>query len=331
MAFLGLSSNERRNLEFEVISQRARLQLTRLLREVTDSGDQNVQILKQNRVINIAHAVLGLPTYVLESDGWGDYEVAEHAWHNGEIELVSRRPNTVALVETLADLIQNDVLRTNSVNEILSGEGVPIQFTLESGSVEVYISGVDEIEEDNEEEHPNIRLLIQRMESALERGDYSAVLHSSACVFETLAKDVVSDAAVNDRTLAQFFERYRNRSALPENLLDFMLAVYRRRNREPLAGHGNVVPSTIQQDEAILLVEMTKAFVRIERQLQVSSTPLTRPPTATAPSGAPPAPPVQPSSGASIAVPQPAEIFTPPTALLESQLTSNEETSHKSS
>jgi SpoVK/Ycf46/Vps4 family AAA+-type ATPase len=112
--------------------------------------------------------------------------------------------------------------------------------------------------------HPNIRILIDRMNDALKREDYPGVLHSSASIFETLAKDVVGISNVQNQTLKSFFDRYRKDSALPEKVLDYILAIYESRNVTPLAGHGSTQTPTISREVAIGLSEMTKAFVRIE-------------------------------------------------------------------
>ncbi len=123
------------------------------------------------------------------------------------------------------------------------------------------------LEEDSAPMHPNIRTLIDRMSDALKRGDYSGVLHSSASIFETLAKDVVGVPTVQNQTLKSFFERYRKDSALPDKILDYILNVYESRNITPLAGHGSTQTPTISKEVAVALSEMTKAFVRIEYML----------------------------------------------------------------
>ncbi|MNI70589.1 hypothetical protein D3C76_1566470 [compost metagenome] len=107
------------------------------------------------------------------------------------------------------------------------------------------------------------------MDNDLENDDYPAVLHSSASIFETLAKDVVDIPSVQNSTLASFFERYRNDSGLPSAILDYILLIYKRRNIEPLAGHGNTLEPSVTKQEAIILCEMTKTFVRLERQLSL--------------------------------------------------------------
>jgi hypothetical protein len=117
-------------------------------------------------------------------------------------------------------------------------------------------------------EHPNITVLMKRMDDALARGDYAGVLHSSASVFETMAKDIVGIPTVQDQTLKGFFDRYRKDSALPTEILDYILAVYDRRNVTPLAGHGSTQTPNMRKEDAITLAEMTRAFVRIEYGLR---------------------------------------------------------------
>ncbi|PYP89037.1 MAG: hypothetical protein DMF61_04905 [Blastocatellia bacterium AA13] len=116
--------------------------------------------------------------------------------------------------------------------------------------------------------HPNIHMLLGRMNDALERQDFAGVLHASASVFETLAKEVVGIAGVQNQTLKSFFDRYRKVSGLPQALLDYVLAIYDRRNKVPLAGHGSTLPPDISRQEATLMAELTKAFVNIEYDMQ---------------------------------------------------------------
>ncbi|MGU3460381.1 hypothetical protein [Bacillus sp. D48C] len=269
MGFLGLIESDIEQLQYEVISDKARLKLTRLIRNLSNSEDNNDKLIRQNRFVNIANNAIGKPIYVLESDYIGEYQSAEHAWHNGEIELIMRRPNTTEMTEILADMIQEGLLEIDDVNEILCEDGSSVQFEMNNtDTVLVHVIPIEQIEAvEDSHEHPNIRMLIQRMENALSTEDYSSVLHASASVFETLAKDVVGLATVENQTLGSFFGGYRNRSNLPEPVLDYVLEIYNRRNAEPLAGHGSTLPPSIEREEAIVLTEMTKTFVRLERKL----------------------------------------------------------------
>lgn len=276
MGFLGLSKEQKENLANEVVPERARLELTRLLRAATRSHNSVIRIVQQNHAINIVRNVLNLPFYELEAEDGEYYYPAEYGWHNSQIELAFKIPNTIQLVEILADLIEEGILNDAEVNEILEENNLSFRFDLyedrlsDTRDVRVEIFSIEELNEllkEDFNEHPNIRLLISRMDDALKRNDYPAVLHASASIFETLAKDIIGIPPVQNQTLASFFDRYRNDSSLPEEILDYVLNIYRRRNTEPLAGHGSLEEPSISHEETIVLSEMTKAFIRIERQL----------------------------------------------------------------
>lgn len=312
MAFLGLSKQAAKQLEFEVVPHRARLQLTRLLRQVTNSDNSNAHIARMNNVINVGRNVLGLPISMIEMDDMGDYHFVDTGWIRAELELLLRRPKTVDLVETLADLIGDGWLDAESVTDILHEHGCGISFrqNFPDEDVRVGVSTVEEIEAEEEDaEIPNIRLLVKRMDRAIEDNDNPGVLHASACIFETLAKDVIANANIENQTLASFFDRYRKDSGLPEPVLDHILAVYKRRNTEPLAGHGQTQPPAITREEAVVLCEVTKAFVRIERQLAnedialVAKTPPAAGSVAAAPQAPAPPPAAPPAVSASRAMP----------------------------
>lgn len=273
MPFLGLSKPQANALSLEVVSERARLKLTRLIRASSDRREAAVRLACQNHYINIANTAMGRPIYHLESDDWGDYQSAEYAWHAGQLELIMRRPTTAQLVEILADYIQNRMLDDGHVNAILEEDGCGFKVQLRSFAEDdeafVALEDLNEIEAEGlDDDHPNIRALAQRMDAAIEQKDAPAVLHASASIFETLAKDVIGDQDLENQTLGSFFEKYRKTSSLPPKILDFILDTYKARNTTPLAGHGGTKPPSIKMPEAIALCEMTKAFVRMERQLR---------------------------------------------------------------
>ncbi|HEV2603437.1 MAG TPA: hypothetical protein VGU24_07240 [Microvirga sp.] len=270
MYFDGLKKAEKRKLEAEVISNEARL---RLMRSRSAARESEIELIRRNQFINIARTVLDMPIHRLEPDDWGMYANVEYAWHNAEIELVMRRPDTAALVETLGDMLQQGMLPIERVNAILAADNVSIRFETcgDEDDVGVRILATDELEEETSEpEHPNVRLLVERMNAAFERKDFAGVLHASATVFETLAKLVFDDPAVEAQSLGGFIGGYRKRSLLPEQLLDFIQETYNRRNKEPLAGHGATKPPAVTAAQAAVLVEMTKTCVRLERRLASS-------------------------------------------------------------
>jgi hypothetical protein len=171
----------------------------------------------------------------------------------------------------VAEQLQNDSIPTLSKNVVGSleqyvkylkpHEATPF-LSLLSASPAIAIT--DNIADD---EHQNIRILLDRMTRSLYACDYSAVLHASASVFETLAKDIIDLDSIKSKPLGNFFDRYRKDSSLPNEILNYISSIYNRRNTEPLAGHGSTNTPSITQSEAIVLAELTIALVKIERQL----------------------------------------------------------------
>jgi hypothetical protein len=116
--------------------------------------------------------------------------------------------------------------------------------------------------------HRNILFLTKRMDDALQRRDYAGVLHASASIFETMAKDIVGIPSIQDQALGSFFKRYCADSRLPPEVLDYVSAVYDSRSKTPLAGHGSTQIPDLDQETAVALCELTRAIVRIEYRLR---------------------------------------------------------------
>ncbi|MBD2251940.1 hypothetical protein [Nostoc parmelioides] len=264
---LYLKQNQVDELEYEVVSTELRVHLIRLLSQGI-KGEWTIVI--QNHLINKARSFIGLPIYVLESDIMGEYEPQEYAWHNGEFELLLRRFNTTEIVEFLGFLIEEGFFTVEEINDLLVKDGLSFYFERTIiDKIKVCLTPLDDISEQEEREHPNIRVLVRRMEDALKREDCAGVLHTSASIFETLAKDIIGIPSVQNQTLKSFFERYRNDSKLPDEILNYILDLYNSRNTTPLAGHGSTKNPEISKDQATILSEMTKAFVKIEYKLNI--------------------------------------------------------------
>lgn len=264
-------------LSLERPSTDLRVYFTRELRRaITTYGDESgaIQLIRMNFWINRSRNLVGETIYVLEADDWGDFSIpAEHAWHFAEFELLFRRLNTIQFAELLGELIEDQLFRLSWVNRQLERDGLGFQFRDDENLV-VEMRTVAEIKalaETHPVWHDNIRLLVDRMEVAVKTSDHSALLHASASVFETLAKQVVGIPTVQTQTLKSFFDRYRKDSGLPTAILDYVLDLYDQRNVTPLSGHGSLAPPpNFTATEATTLVEMTKAFVTIEYRLKLA-------------------------------------------------------------
>jgi hypothetical protein len=264
-----LTSDDVRALELEIVSQDLKIFLTRELeRKIKLDEFPEYDIIRQNEIINKSRNIAGLPVYVLEGDLDGFFHPAENAWHNGEFQLVFRRLSTIQFIEFMGDLIQDRYFERSEINEYLEQDNVSFRFEVnEDGELAVEVFPLDKVESEETPEHPNIRVVAWRMDDALKRDDYAGVLHASAVIFETMAKDIVGISTVQNQTLKSFFERYRKDSLLPNEILDYILSVYDSRSIEPLAGHGSTQTPEITKETAIVLSEMTKAFVKIEYTL----------------------------------------------------------------
>ena len=277
---LKLSPRQKEQISLEVVSSDARLDLTRVLRARIKNEDPSIQLVRQNAIINLANTVLNRPIYVLEPDNWGDYMPAEHGWHNGEFELILRRPGTLQLIETLGDLISSEWLSCEEINEILincncsirfyeeENDSIQKFFEQENDSIKIKLVELPDIVQDlPPDQNANIRKLIERMDRALQDNDWSLVLHVSASVFETLAKLVVPLNVVENQSLGSFFSAYRKHSTLATPMLDYIESIYKKRNVEPLAGHGSTKDSSITQEEAVTVSTFTRTLVHLEREL----------------------------------------------------------------
>ncbi|MCK0746823.1 hypothetical protein [Chromohalobacter nigrandesensis] len=256
-----LSSSDIINLEYEVVSQDLRVYLTRLI----DRNDEfrRFGMINRNAIINRSRSLAGLPVYVLEGD---EYEPCEYAWHNGEFELALRRNDTAHFAELLCEIVDRGWLSEDEVNAAFIRENSSLRIDESSGEVVVRVLSLEDIVDDSpdEDEHLNIRVLVDRMQSSLNSGDYSSVLHSSASVFETLAKDIIGAPTIQDKSLGGFLEMYKKRTNLPPDMQEKIIEVYNSRNSLPLAGHGSTSSPSFSEEEAIILCELTKAFVKIE-------------------------------------------------------------------
>jgi hypothetical protein len=258
-------------LKYEVLSKDFYTFLTRhLMNWCEDSADAGTIIMRKNRLINLSRTISGDKIYTLVSDDWGNYQSAEFAWHDSHFFLIFRQLPTVEFIEYCADLINYGHFKMDFINAALKKEGASFMFIrLRGEGLKIEVFPVEEIAEASvSEEHVNIRTLVARMDSAFDNNDYANILHASASIFETMAKEIIGIPTIQDQTLKSFFDRYRADSNLPPEILDYILETYDKRNITALAGHGSLTIPEITKEQAIILIEMTKAFIRIEYRIQ---------------------------------------------------------------
>jgi hypothetical protein len=185
-----------------------------------------------------------------------------------------KRPDTAQLVEILVDLVDEETLSIDDVNAILEADGCGVRLHKHRDSTEVTLVDIAELPDAplGAGEHANVRKLADRMDRGMQDRDWSLVLHTAASIFETIAKLVVPNPKVQQQSLGSWFALYRKHSRLAAPLLDTIEDIFRRRNIEPLAGHGSVANPSVTEEEAIQVRELTVALVRMERTLAGVST-----------------------------------------------------------
>lgn len=223
---------------------------------------------------------LDLESLVQKTEWWSGAEITELIQaslldgtfvHSGTLvqncEFMEQRVNRAKRIGRMYELL--DFTRDHCTNSTIQEDallryGILIGYdgTEDSAAIEN-----DSVKRKPGVPHSNITILFDRMDSALERRDYSEVLHASASVFETLAKDVVG-ISVQNQTLGKLFKKYRKYSSLPNEVLDYILEIYKKRNMTPLAGHGSTKLPDVSEDTAIIICELTRAFVQIEYALR---------------------------------------------------------------
>ena len=179
-----MNSDESSQIEYDVVSDDLRIYLTRVLRNLIQDKDPEGSLIRQNRVINRSLTIAGKKIYVLTADENGDYMPQEYAWHNGEMELVFRRLSTPQFAEYLAELVQAEYFDLDDINVLLEKDGVSfrIKCITRFGS-DAYILEVLSLDDladldsadTKRETHPNIRVLVDRMDRSLAGKDLSLI------------------------------------------------------------------------------------------------------------------------------------------------------------
>ncbi len=261
-----ITDEQVKQLKYEVLSQEFYIYLTRHLNDwCEETEDAMTIVMRKNRLINFSRTISGGKIYTLTDD----LESVEFSWHDSNFLLIFRELDTIEFIEFICDLINYEYFKIDFINELLKKEGASFYIYDSSEKLAIEIYSIEEIEKENlDGEHLNIRTLVARMDSAFENEDYANVLHASASIFEVMAKDIIGIDSIQDQTLKSFFDRYRNDSKLPTEILDYILETYDNRNKTSLAGHGSLTVPEITKEQAIILNEMTKAFVRIEYRIQ---------------------------------------------------------------
>jgi hypothetical protein len=270
MMTIYLSKDDAISLEYEWIPLSAKVQLTRLLyRHYLPHAESHPRIHYLNRIVNQANNLTGRKIFLLDADQVGDYFSADIARQESEFMICIRRLNPIQFIEFLATVVELGYIKVDDANAILKEANSSVTIKLDdSGRVSTStISTAGQFTLDNDAS-PNLRTLVSRMDRYLNDEDYAGVLSNSAMAIELISKEIYGSSKIYNQSFGSYFEGYKNKTTLPEPVIDWMLQIYKRRNTEPLAAHGSPLPPSITCEEASLIAEMTKAFIRYESRMQ---------------------------------------------------------------
>ena len=270
MMTIYLSKDDAISLEYEWIPLSAKVQLTRLLyRHYLPHAESHPRIHYLNRIVNQANNLTGRKIFLLDADQVGDYFSADIARQESEFMIYIRRLNPIQFIEFLATVVELGYIKVDDANAILKEANSSVTIKLDdSGRVSTStISTAGQFTLDNDAS-PNLRTLVSRMDRYLNDEDYAGVLSNSAMAIELISKEIYGSSKIYNQSFGSYFEGYKNKTTLPEPVIDWMLQIYKRRNTEPLAAHGSPLPPSITCEEASLIAEMTKAFIRYESRMQ---------------------------------------------------------------
>ena len=270
MMTIYLSKDDAISLEYEWIPLSAKVQLTRLLyRHYLPHAESHPRIHYLNRIVNQANNLTGRKIFLLDTDQLGNYFSADIARQESEFMICIRRLNPIQFIEFLATVVELGYIKVDDANAILKEANSSVTIKLDdSGRVSTStISTAGQFTLDNDAS-PNLRTLVSRMDRYLNDEDYAGVLSNSAMAIELISKEIYGSSKIYNQSFGSYFEGYKNKTTLPEPVIDWMLQIYKRRNTEPLAAHGSPLPPSITCEEASLIAEMTKAFIRYESRMQ---------------------------------------------------------------
>ncbi len=265
-----LSKDDAISLEYEWIPLSAKAHLIRLLdRYCPPHVNPRTRIPYLQRIVNLANNLSERKFFDLDTDQFDDYFPEDVARLETEFMICIRRLNPIQFIEFLGTVVEYEYIDINDANIILKEINSSVAIELDTtGHLSISILPMADKSALDNDASPNLRTILRRMDSYLNDEDYAAVLLNSAMAIEFISKQIYGSSKIYNQSFGSYFEGYKNKTTLPEPIIDWMLQIYKRRNTEPLASHGSPLHPSITCEEASLIAEMTKAFIRYEFRMQ---------------------------------------------------------------
>lgn len=260
---MNLTKEQVKELEFEELPKQATIDFTRLVRLII-----NDNYFLGLRFINMKETILDKKVTKPVFDDYSESLTESLTLYiMSSIEDIFNNLELNEVVELLFDYIQLDLMDITSVNNILKKYEIPVLFEQDNQhNLNVKTENIEDIPV-SKNEHPNIKQLISRMDNNFANNDYAGVLHASASIYETLVKDIAGAPKFKKMSLGQILNDSAFSLNIPEQIMEYIREIFKKRNTVPTAGHGGVSIPTITEEEAIVIQEFTKAIVRVLRKI----------------------------------------------------------------
>jgi hypothetical protein len=261
MSFLiYIQDSQKSDLEYVKISLQIKLYFYRKVeKKIHDNAQDTLPSLL--RVINYSNAIAMKPALNLELDD-DLASIVPYSFYESRLPDCFSSLGTLEFIEFLCCLVSNEFLSIQEVNDRLEQDDQ--FFQLQKTNSGVFVEILSQPIAVSGDKHPNIIASIKRMEILFGSHDYAGVLDASAVVIESHSKIQLSSPKLKDQTFGSYFQSYQNHSKLPQEITNYMLEIYKRRNVEPLASHGSSDPPTITRFDAHFILLFTKAIVQLE-------------------------------------------------------------------
>ncbi len=236
----------------------------RILIYISCKGDSYMDtFISKKNLYNTVSSVMGEEPCKIDFDDTTPYCVWDESWIDGRLDYLLWKASSYEYLNIIYFLIRSNILKNTFINDLFEENKIPIKFEGEEENLYLHPVDIFSDSKTDSERTDSIQVLKERAENAISRGDSGGLLHTVASIYEAIGCDVIEKTSKS--TFNGEFEKYRKKSKLPKEFLDYIKRIVEQRNVEPNAGHGNLkLNCSLSKEDMIVMLEMAKAIVRIE-------------------------------------------------------------------
>lgn len=199
-----LTKQQVNDFQYEYVSQDLKNCIARLLMKDRTERDIKLDEKRFNfiyKIVNICKAISSDSPIILYFDEKSNFDY-EHTRIEGMFYSSITTLNNIEFVEFLCELAYGDYLSIDKINESLNDSNNT--FKIDKSQGKIIINMIPKKLSVDKNIHPNIYILINRMDTCFSEKDYSGVLAASSNVLETIAKIVLDNRKFDGKPLKVF-------------------------------------------------------------------------------------------------------------------------------